>query len=149
MEVDKLKEILKLHKLYLKGDSSGVRAYLGGADLGGAYLGGADLRGAYLGGADLGGADLGGADLRGADLRGADLSFCSDIISFTLGKHFGFYQISSGYLKIGCKGMAIGDWTPEIGTNNDYSSTEVSIYSIQIEALIKMSKLLDIEKLST
>ena len=83
MNQSKLDKILKLHKLYLKGDPSGVRADLSGANLCGADLRwsnlreanprGADLEGAYLGGADLRWADLRWANLRWADLRGANL----------------------------------------------------------------------------
>jgi len=80
---EELATVIKLHQLYLNGDSTGVRANLEGANLGGAdleeanlegaNLEGANLGGAYLRGADLEGADLEGADLRGAYLRGADL----------------------------------------------------------------------------
>ena len=78
-----LEEILNKHSLWLKGESSGDRADLSGADLSKAYLSGADLRDAYLSDANLRGAyltgsilsraDLSGADLRGANLRGAYL----------------------------------------------------------------------------
>ena len=70
-----LKEILRLHKLWLKGSPEGVRANLHGADLRGADLRGADLSGADLSGASLSGADLSGAILHGASLSGADLDF--------------------------------------------------------------------------
>jgi len=73
MEAEKLKEVLRLHSLFLAGDASGVRASLRGANLYGANLRGADLRGASLRGANLYGANLRGADLRGASLYGADL----------------------------------------------------------------------------
>ena len=89
-----LKEVLRLHGLWLSGDKYGRRADLSGADLRGvdlgcaslggadlscagldyAYLRYADLSGADLSGASLYGADLYGASLRGADLRGADLN---------------------------------------------------------------------------
>jgi hypothetical protein len=75
MNATELAEILRLHKLWLDGDNTGVKAYLRGADLRGADLRGAYLQGAYLQGADLQGADLQGAYLRGADLQGADLDF--------------------------------------------------------------------------
>jgi hypothetical protein len=81
---DELKEILRLHALWLTDEAGGKCANLRGADLSSAYLrsadlscadlSGADLRGAYLRYADLRGADLRYADLRGADLRYADLS---------------------------------------------------------------------------
>ena len=82
--MDNIKEILKLHKKWIKNEAYGIRADLSEADLRGADLRGADLRGADLSRADLSGAnlrgvnlsraDLSGADLREADLRGADLS---------------------------------------------------------------------------
>lgn len=101
-------EILRLHKLWLKGNKDGVRANLHyadlhganlhgavlcradllgadlrGADLHGANLLGADLHGAVLHGANLRGAILRGADLRGADLRGADL--CNVYLDYSSG----------------------------------------------------------------
>lgn len=77
-----LKEIVRLHGLWLADPATGSRANLRGAnlvgaDLSGANLGvanlsGATLYGAYLRGAYLGGADLGVADLSGAYLGGAN-----------------------------------------------------------------------------
>lgn len=74
-----LKEILRLHKMWLVGMDGGVRAVLRDAnlsrlDLSGANLVEADLSGARLSGANLSGANLSAADLSGADLRVADLS---------------------------------------------------------------------------
>jgi len=63
-----LKEVLRLHALWLRGEEGGKRADLRRADLRRANLRGADLREADLREADLRGADLGGADLVGADL---------------------------------------------------------------------------------
>jgi len=104
MDAEKLKEILRLHKKYLLGESGGVRADLREtdlrwaklswanltgadlrwanlseanlmkADLRWAKLSWADLRWANLTGANLTGADLTGADLTGANLTGADLT---------------------------------------------------------------------------
>ena len=76
---DELKEVIRLHALWLADANGGVRANLSGADLSGAYLNRANLNraylnGAYLNGAHLRGADLSRANLSGADLRGADLS---------------------------------------------------------------------------
>ena len=73
-----LKETLRLHGMWARGEDGGVRADLRGADLRGADLSGAYLTVAYLTMADLRGADLTMADLRGAyltmaDLRGANL----------------------------------------------------------------------------
>jgi hypothetical protein len=68
-----LTEILTKHSLWLKGDSTGIKADLHGADLRRADLRRADLREADLREADLREADLRGADLREADLHRADL----------------------------------------------------------------------------
>ena len=53
---DELKEILRLHKLWLDNSPDGERANLRGANLRGADLCGANLRGANLSGANLSGA---------------------------------------------------------------------------------------------
>ena len=68
-----LKEILRKHLMWLRGEDGGERADLCDADLCDADLCDADLCDANLCGANLRGADLRGADLRGANLRGADL----------------------------------------------------------------------------
>ena len=110
-------------------------ADLVGAILRGADLRGADLRGAYLYGADLRGADLVGADLRRADLYGADL-FNTNIISFQLGKHFGFYH--EGMVKIGCKSDSLENWLKdfeEVGKKEDYSDQEIKLYGLQLKLL--------------
>ena len=68
-----LEDILDKHALWLKGESSGKRAYLNDANLSHVYLSGANLRDAYLSGANLRDAYLSGADLSHANLRGANL----------------------------------------------------------------------------
>jgi len=73
MTQDQIKEVLRLHGMWWRGEDGGVKANLSGADLRGANLIGADLRDADLRGASLSGADLSGASLRGADLRDASL----------------------------------------------------------------------------
>jgi hypothetical protein len=73
MELNEIKEHLRLHSMWLRGEAGGKKANLYGANLYGANLYGADLRGADLYGANLYGADLYSADLRGADLYSADL----------------------------------------------------------------------------
>ena len=79
MTNEELKEVLRLHQMWLLDKEGGVRAdliyaNLRYADLSDANLRGANLRYANLSGANLSGADLSGADLSGADLSGADLS---------------------------------------------------------------------------
>ncbi len=81
-------KILKLHKKWLKGDSTGKCANFDYVDLRGIDLKGADLRfvnfrhadlrdvelnGANLGDTNLEGANLSGADLRSVNLLGAEL----------------------------------------------------------------------------
>ena len=73
-----LKDILRLHNLWLKDNLEGKRAdlrdaNLSGADLSGANLKDANLRDANLNGADLSGANLSDANLRDANLRDANL----------------------------------------------------------------------------
>ena len=48
MDKKQIKQILRLHKLWLAGDPKGKRADLGGANLWGANLRGANLEGANL-----------------------------------------------------------------------------------------------------
>ena len=74
---DEIKEILRLHKMWLRGDG-GSRANFYGADLSCANLSRADLFGANLSRADLSGANLYGANLSGANLSRADLS-CANL----------------------------------------------------------------------
>ena len=74
MDIEKLQEILKNHKLWLEDEETGIRASLSGADLSGASLSWASLSWANLSGAELRRAELSGADLRRADLSGADLN---------------------------------------------------------------------------
>lgn len=69
-----IKEVLRKHAAWCRGEAHGVRAYLSGAYLSGANLRGAYLRSANLSGADLSGANLSGAYLSGVNLSGADLS---------------------------------------------------------------------------
>ena len=56
MTIDELKEKIRLHGMWAKGDPAGQRAYLRGVYLQRAYLRGVYLQGAYLQGADLRGA---------------------------------------------------------------------------------------------
>ena len=74
MNASEIKEVVRLHGMWLRSEAGGVRANLTGADLSGADLSGADLSGADLRGADLSWANLTGAYLTGANLTGADLS---------------------------------------------------------------------------
>lgn len=69
-----LKEVLRLHELWLKGDGTGLKANLNYTDLSDLDLYGVNLKCADLFGADLSGIDLRYADLVGADLRSANLS---------------------------------------------------------------------------
>ena len=74
MTPEDLKEVLRLHGMWLRGDDGGTRANLTGANLAGAYLAGANLAGAYLAGANLADAYFAGAYLARANLTGAYLA---------------------------------------------------------------------------
>ena len=71
---EELKEILKLHTLWLENDLSGKRADLSYADLRSANLSYANLNSADLSYADLRSANLRSANLRYANLNSANLS---------------------------------------------------------------------------
>ncbi|MDD2757686.1 MAG: pentapeptide repeat-containing protein [Candidatus Pacebacteria bacterium] len=70
---EELATVIRLHQLYLDGDSTGVRANLEGANFKGAYLKDAILKRAYLKDANLEGANLAYANLAYANLEGATL----------------------------------------------------------------------------
>ena len=72
-----LKEVLELHKKWLKGKKEGIKADLSYADLRGVDLIGADLSYADLKGVNLIGANLSYADLSYAVLNGASLSYAN------------------------------------------------------------------------
>ena len=125
--IDELKEILRLHGVWLRDEDGGKRADLRGAYLRGAYLRGVDLRGAYLQRADLRGAYLQGVDLRGvvlqgvylqgaylrgADLRGADLQGATgqNIWIKTLGSDIWEIVYTFDRLQIGCENHLITEW---------------------------------------
>ena len=111
-----------------------------GANLLGANLEGANLAYADLRGADLRGANLRGADLRGADLRGANLQDVKGIISFTLGKHFGFsYKYEDTvYVRIGCEHHTLEHWLKNvetIGKSYNYMDFEIECYKAQLNLI--------------
>ena len=102
MEQEQLKEVFRLHKLWLEDHADGVKANLRGA-----YLRGSDLRGAYLRGADLRGAYLGGANLGGANLR-----YCignSKQIK-TIQTETYYITYTDKVMAIGCKQHTIEEW---------------------------------------
>jgi hypothetical protein len=74
MDTNQLKEIVRLHGLWLAGSGGGIRADLSHADLSHADLINADLRYADLSDANLSNADLSNANLSNADLSNANLS---------------------------------------------------------------------------
>lgn len=93
-----LEDILDKHALWVKGESSGKRAYLNDANLSHVYLSGANLRDAYLSGADLRYANLRGANLRYAYLRGADLSHANLSGADLRGADLSYTDLSSANL---------------------------------------------------
>ena len=93
-----LEEILDKHALWLKGESSGKRAYLNDANLSHVDLSGSNLRDAYLSGADLRYANLRGANLRDAYLRGANLSHANLSGADLRGADLSYTDLSSANL---------------------------------------------------
>jgi len=80
MTKNELAKILEEHAMWLRDESTGLRADLRYADLRSADLSSADLRSANLRSANLRRADLSSADLSSADLRYADLSACKHLL---------------------------------------------------------------------
>jgi hypothetical protein len=81
-----IKETLRLHLLWYRGEVGGVRANLSGAN----------LSGANLNGANLSRANLSGANLNGANLYGLDLSSYSIVPE--VGSFQGFKKLQNGYI---------------------------------------------------
>jgi uncharacterized protein YjbI with pentapeptide repeats len=77
MKASELKEVLRLHKLWLEGNDVGVRANLGNVDLSYADLSNANLFSANLSYANLSDANLFSANLSYANLRNVDLSYAN------------------------------------------------------------------------
>jgi hypothetical protein len=90
---EELKEILRLHQLWLEGDHEGERANLTGADLTKAYLTKANLTGADLRWANLTKADLTEADLENAKLP--HFQICPEEGSF-----YAWKKTTTGVIKI-------------------------------------------------
>jgi hypothetical protein len=70
---EQIKETLRLHKLWLDGDPSGVRANLRDANMQNANLQGANMRFANMRNADMRDADMRGANLRFSNMQNADM----------------------------------------------------------------------------
>ena len=137
MNTDELKEVLRMHQLWLDNDPAGEMADLSWADLRWANLCGADLREADLRWANLCGADLGGADLRRADLRGAIGNF----VVGHLGKHDAV--AAGGYINIGCERHAYDVWLnkcEQMVMDNGYTSAEIADYMDWIKLAIRALK---------
>ena len=73
MDSEQIKEVLRLHLLWINHDPGGKQACFGKADLYGVNLYGVNLQGANLIGANLSEVNLQGANLIGANLRKANL----------------------------------------------------------------------------
>ena len=138
MKRDDIVEILRLHGMYLRNESGGVRADLRGADLRGADLRGADLRGANFSEADLSGANLSGANLRGANLRGA-------IDGRVARLDFGGWSICvrSAVTSIGCQSHANNSWlawspeSPEIAAMHGDAPEWWRVHGEAVKAVIR------------
>lgn len=118
-----LKEVLRLHELWINDDKDGRRA-----DLGGAYLRCADLSGAYLSGADLSGADLSCATFD-------DRIFCLDRIGSV--KRRTTYNATKDIVWCGCFRGTFEEWVAKI--RKTYPD-ENNVYRKEYEAAITFFK---------
>jgi uncharacterized protein YjbI with pentapeptide repeats len=152
MKQEELNEVLRLHRLYIKGYTSGVRANLIGADLSGANLSGADLSGAYLRNANLSDANLSDANLSranlsranlscacllGADLRDANLHGCignSREIK-TIQCEYWNVVYTKDVIQIGCENHSIEEW---------FNFTDDEIAAMNVNALTFWNKYKDV-----
>jgi hypothetical protein len=152
MKQEELNEVLRLHKLYIQGEKSGVRANLRRANLIGANLRGTDLRcanlssailsaanlrDANLSGADLRCANLIDADLTGADLRDANLSGCigNSLEIKTIQCKYWTVTYTKDVIQIGCENHSIEEW---------FNFTDDEIAAMDVNALTFWSKYKDV-----
>jgi len=144
---EELRGVLRLHALWLQGESNGIRANLRdanltcanltcanltGADLTGANLTGADLTGANLTGADLTDANLTDANLRDANLRDANLT-CADLTDANLtGANLTCADLTDANLT-GADLTGAGVWIPKIEHIDARILREISTEGCRIE----------------
>jgi hypothetical protein len=119
MTKEELKEILKLHKLWLDNDPKGVRSTLS--------------RDA------LRGIDVSRAELRGYQLLIAKLiGFNVNFTSLTGSKHTIHYFKDINEVRIGCKVHPLEHWLKEyknIGKEAKYSKEQITEYGRKLESL--------------
>ena len=158
MKREDIVEILRLHGMYLRNESGGVRANISRADLRWANLSGANLSWANLSGADLSEADLSWADLSEADLSWANLSEAnlreanlreanlSGAIDGRVARlDFGGWSICvrSSTTSIGCKSHANESWlawspdSPEIAAMHGDASEWWRVHGDAVKAVIR------------
>ena len=98
MTNEKIKKVLEDHKLWLSGESDGIRAVLSHADLSDADLSYADLSDADLSCANLSDANLSRAGLSGANLSGANLSGVKGLTSAINYLDANFEKTNDGFI---------------------------------------------------
>jgi len=111
-----LKEHLRLHMLWLQGDSKGSRANLYGADLSGANLSGADLSKTLLEGKAL--------------------------LSFQFEQHTAYFY-GTDEIRIGCHVKSIGQWLEtyvEVGKAERYTDKQIEMYGRFIKQCASLYK---------
>ena len=148
MKREDIVEILRLHGMYLRNESGGVRANISRADLRWANLSGANLSWANLSGADLSEADLSWANLSEANLREANLreANLSGAIDGRVARlDFGGWSICvrSSTTSIGCKSHANESWlawspdSPEIAAMHGDASEWWRVHGDAVKAVIR------------
>lgn len=112
MEDKKLKEQIRLHKLFLEEKKEGIRLNLTGANLSNTDLSNTNLSYANLSDTDLTGANLSYTDLTGVNLTGASLRWCignnEEIKTLQLGKYQATY--TNDIMAIDCQQHSIYEW---------------------------------------
>lgn len=131
MKLEELKEQLRLHTLWVRGETGGARANLSGAN--------------------LSGADLSGANLYRANLYRANLAKTiyesKAILSFQYKKHTAYF-FGMNEITIGCHKHTIQHWLEnfqDIGEKNGYTETEIAKYGKFIKGCKKIQAELDAE----
>jgi len=93
-----LKEVLRKHELWFRGEKGGKRANLSGSDLRDSDLSGSNLSYSNLSYSLLSGSDLSGSNLSGSDLRDSNLSGTKGLISPSEFMVKNFEKTDEGYI---------------------------------------------------
>jgi hypothetical protein len=133
IEAEKLKEILRLHKLWLKSEPEGKRA-----DLRGANLSGMDLSDADMSRTDLCGANLSRTNLTDADMSGANLSGARNIAVISAGpqgrsNRITYYKYEIDEVDCGCFQGTLDEFAATIEATHRDNPAHLATYRATVE----------------